>query len=426
MKIGIIGASGKAGSLIALEAKQRRHEVTAIVRNKAKVEGKGLHVIEKDLFDLTLDDLKGFDVVVDAFGTAFDPESAQAHQTSLKYLTDLMAQLPDVRLMVVGGAASLYTDRSRSHLVFESIPKEWQAVPANMKAAFEELKKSGAKWTYFSPAATFDVNGPRTGKYKLGNDVMIFNSDKESYLSYADYAVAMLDEIEEGNFIGKRFTAVSEKTANKDGYYGTENKKPVFEGISTYRPHLNFELSGKCFHLLMDRTGELLVKFLNDTMIEFTQGGKTCCEPYQCAKGAELAYFVNFEIKGSKPRNNVTLIIDLQTNLVTVVNTYTGFNERYPTMCDSDYDFGAIDLPDCEPPRKRHGYTADLVGKRIHWHYSPDFSIVHCYYHPNYVRATFDPKMIDRLPPSTPENEEAWKDNPYDEKAVYVKIREGL
>jgi putative NADH-flavin reductase len=426
MKIGIIGASGKAGSIIALEAKQRRHEVTAIVRDKTKVDGKGYAVLEKDLFDLTVEDLKGFDAVVDAFGTAFDPASAQAHQTSLKYLTDIMEKLPEVRLLVVGGAASLYTDRTRKQLVLDTIPAEWQAVPGNMKAAFEELQKSRAKWTYFSPAATFDPKGPRTGKYKLGSNILLHNSDQESYLSYADYAVAMLDEIEDGTHIRERITAVSEKTPNKDGYYGIENKKPVFEGISTYRPHLNHELTGRCFRMIMDRTGDQMVTFQTDTVLEYTCGGRTSREPYQCAKGAELAYFVNFEIKGAVPRDNVTLIIDLQTNLVTVVNTYTGYNDRYHTMCDSDYDFGAIDLPDRELPKKRHGYTTDLVGKRIQWHYGPEFAIIHCYYHPNYVRATFDPSMIDRLPPAPPEDEEAWKKNPYDEKAVYVKIRDGL
>ena len=127
----------------------RRHDVTAIVRNAASVQGKGYDVLEKDLFDLTAEDLKGFDAVVDAFGTAFDEESAKAHQTSLKHLSDIMETLPDVRLLVVGGAASLYTERVRGDLVFDSIPDEWKAVPSNMKEAFEELKKSNCKMDVF-------------------------------------------------------------------------------------------------------------------------------------------------------------------------------------------------------------------------------------------------------------------------------------
>ena len=204
MKIGIIGASGKAGSRIAEEALYRRHEVTAIVRDRSKITNPALAVLERNLFDLTAEDLKDFDAVVDAFGTAFDPESAKGHQTSMKHLISVMEQLPEVRFLVVGGAASLYTDRSHRKLVLEGIPEQWQAVPANMKAAFETLQTSAVNWTYFSPAATFDPNGPRTGKYRLGGNEVTVNSEGESYLSYADFAAAMLDEIEDGNHIRKR------------------------------------------------------------------------------------------------------------------------------------------------------------------------------------------------------------------------------
>jgi len=427
MKIGVIGATGKAGGKIAHEAKLRRHEVTAIVRSRAKVTDRDYKVLEKDLFDLTADDLKDFDAVVDAFGTAFDPESAKQHQTSLAHLSAIMAQIPQVRLLVVGGAASLYTDRTHQHLALEGIPADWQAVPANMKAAFEALKNSGANWTYFSPAANFDPKGPRTGKYRTGKDELAKNSDGESYLSYADYAVAMLDEIEDGQFIGRRFTAASEKEPNKDGYYGTEARKPAFEGISQYRPPLNYELAGRSFHLVMDNSADITVRFLTGDRLELERNGQRYTEHYDCAKGADLAYFVNLEITNSKPRNNVTLILDLMTRLVTVVDTYAGYKDGIPMLCDHVYDFGAIDMPGLPQPEKRHGYTTDLIGKRIQWHYSPDFSIIHVYYHPNYVRAAFSPEALARMaPPPTTNPDEGWGRYPYDEKAVYVKIREGL
>lgn len=427
MKIGVIGAAGKAGSRIVREALLRRHEVTAIVRDRSRLTETDACVLEKDLFDLTADDLRGFDAVVDAFGTAFDPESARLHQSSLKHLSGLMEQLPEVRLMVVGGAASLYTDRTRRHLVLENIPAEWQAVPANMKAAFDELQKSGVNWTYFSPAMTFDPEGPRTGKYRTGRNELTFNSDGESYLSYADYAVAMLDEIEEGKFIRKRFTAASEKNPDKDGYYGTELKKPEFEGLSQYRPHPNYELAGRSFRLVMDNSGEVTVRFLTGSRLELERKDGKYVEQYDCAKGADLAYFVNLEITGSKPRNNVTLILDLMTRLVTIVDTYSNYREGLPMLVDHVYDFGAIDLPGYTLPMKRHGYTTDLVGKRIQWHYSPEFSIIHVYYHPNYIRATFSPEALARMAlPAPGSNADGWAVYPYDEKAVYVKIRDGL
>ena len=71
--------------------------MTAIVRDRSKITNPALKVLERDLFALTAEDLKGFDAVVDAFGTAFDPESAKAHQTSMKHLISVMEQLPEVR-----------------------------------------------------------------------------------------------------------------------------------------------------------------------------------------------------------------------------------------------------------------------------------------------------------------------------------------
>ncbi len=431
MKIGIIGASGKAGSLIAAEAKLRGHEVTAIVRDKKKVAGKSYAVLEKDLYDLTSDDLQGFDAVVDAFGTPFDGKSETGHQTSLAHLTAIFVKLTDVRLLVVGGAGSLYADPHKKSQVIATIPEAWQAVPSNMKKAFEALQNSSVNWTYFSPASLFDPQGARTGRYTLGSDFVITNSQNESYISYADYAVAMVDEIENGFHIKRRFTAVSDKqetaAADKSAYYGTEKKKPVFEGVSRYRAPLNYELSGKRFSIVMDRSKDVQVNFISGKLLEWKEGdGPITQEHYECAKAEELAYFVNFELKGVKPRTNITLILDLETRLVTVVRTYTRYSERYPTLVDSDFEFGAIDMPGFPLPKKRHGYTTDLVGKRIHWHYSPEFSIVHVYYHTNYVRATFTPEALMLLKPSTPEQREGWALNPYDEKATYIKVRDGL
>ena len=426
MKIAVIGASGKAGSRIVREALLRRHEVTAIVRNVSRLEDSGIPRIEKNLFDLTTDDLRPFDAVIDAFGTAFDPESARAHQTAMAHMIEIMTPIPQVRLLVVGGAGSLYTSRGSRRLAMEDIPEQWRAVPANMAAAFEALKASNVNWTYFSPAFTFDPDGPRTGKYISGDNELTSNSEGESYLSYADYAVAMLDEAEDGQYIRKRFTAASEKTPHKDGYWGTELKAPKFEGISNYRPHLNYELTGQTFRLVMDTTDDITVQFLTRNRLEYRRGDRIWEENYECAKGAEMAYFVNFELTGVTPRTNITLFLDTMTRLVTVVTTWTGLKPQYPTLCDDKFEFGAIDTGDLPLPKKRHRYTMDLVGKRIHWHYGPDFSIIHVYYHTNFCRGTFTPERLAKMPPPTPESRAAWKENPYDEKATYVKMREGL
>jgi putative NADH-flavin reductase len=209
MKIGVISATGKAGALIAQEAYERGMDVTAIVRDKSKVNTDKFAVLEKDLFDLSPNDVEDFDAVVCAFGAP--PDKAEMIQTAFAHLINVFEQVPSVRILFVGGAASLYTDVDKQHLLMETIPPEWAPIPYNTLLAFNEIKKSKAKWTFFSPAGFFDANGPRSGRYTLGTDFVILNKAGESYLSYADYAIAMVDEIENARFISQRFTAVSDK-----------------------------------------------------------------------------------------------------------------------------------------------------------------------------------------------------------------------
>ena len=208
MKIAVIGASGKAGRLIAEEAYIRGHEVTAVVRNPDKVDTDKYGLIVKDLFDLQVEDLEDFDIVVSAYGAPIGKEDK--YVTSMQKFISIMESLPEVRFFVVGGAGSLYTDDTKTKLAYTLIPEQFAAVPIAMLKAFEELKKSKVNWTFQSPAFTFDANGPRTGKYTLGTDFLINNRQGKSYISYADFAVAMVDEMERGKFIGKRFTAVSD------------------------------------------------------------------------------------------------------------------------------------------------------------------------------------------------------------------------
>ena len=106
MKIAVVAANGKAGQLIVEEALNRGHDVTAVVRSSNK--SKAQKVIEKDLFDLTKEDLAGFDVVVDAFG-AWTEDQLHLHSDSQKHLADLLSGT-DTRLMIVGGAGSLYVN----------------------------------------------------------------------------------------------------------------------------------------------------------------------------------------------------------------------------------------------------------------------------------------------------------------------------
>ncbi|OOM74702.1 hypothetical protein CLPUN_37200 [Clostridium puniceum] len=211
MKIGIIGANGKAGSLILKEAVERGHEVTAIVRNATKVENQNVKIIEKDIFELKADDIKAFDVVVNAFGAP--PEKSNLHIEAGKALFEEFKVAINTRLLYVGGAASLYVDEAKTVKLLETpdFPEAYKPTASAMLKNFENLEKTiGIQWTYLCPAGFFDPNGKRTGSYKTRKDILVLNSKGESYISYADYAIAMLDEIENPKYENAKVSVVGE------------------------------------------------------------------------------------------------------------------------------------------------------------------------------------------------------------------------
>lgn len=437
MKVGIIGATGKAGRLIAKEAYERGHQVTAIVIDPEHLDNQNYTILNKNVFDLTVDDVKDFDVVINCFGV-FDPAKLIQHQTSMKALIYIFEQLPNVRFMMIGGAASLYTDETKTKLVLETIPDDWAGVPKNMKAAFEELKQSKVNWTYFSPAGTFDPDGARTGKYVIGdNDVAILNEDGESYISYADYAVAMVDEMENKKYTGgKRITAVSRRSSKPEEAASPAvsrgnrltGKEPSFEGLSQWLGAFCYELAGKAFHLVMDNGYEYLLRFTDGTTLMWAEKGKDfVSEHYECVKGEETVYFVNVEMSHTDLRTGISLILDTETNLVTMAIVKQGTNPKFPTLITQEFVFGAIKMDGEDLPFKRHGYTSDLVGTRIHWAYHSDFALTHVYYDPNFIRATnFEVPGMSDAPPPSPEVLAQMRENPYDEPCAYIKIRNGL
>ncbi|ACZ07105.1 short chain dehydrogenase [Sebaldella termitidis] len=211
MKIAVIGANGKAGSLIVKEALERGHEVTAVVRDSSKVNNTQVKILEKDLFDLTYDDLKENDAVIDAFAVWAEDQLYQ-HKTSLAHLSDILAEKP-VRLLVVGGAGSLYVDPEHKLRLMDTpdFPDMFKPLASNMGEAFDALRtRKDVNWTYLSPSADFSAEGVRTGKYKAGGEELMTNSKGLSTISYADYAIAMLDEAELPKHLQERFTVVSE------------------------------------------------------------------------------------------------------------------------------------------------------------------------------------------------------------------------
>ncbi len=209
MKIAVVAANGRVAQKVIVEALNRGFDVTAFARSENKTAAS--QFVQKDLFDLTAEDLKGFDAVVDAFG-AWTDDMLPRHSTSLKHLCDILSG-SDTRLLVVGGAGSLYVNPEHTAQVSDGpdFPEIFKPLAAAMAKALAELReRKDVKWTYISPAGDFQADGERSGKYILGGEELTLNSRNESIISYADYAIAMVDEIEKGNHIQQRISVVRE------------------------------------------------------------------------------------------------------------------------------------------------------------------------------------------------------------------------
>ena len=138
MKIAVVCANGKAGSLIVREAVERGLDVTAVVRSENQSATQ--QVIQKDLFHLKASDLTGFDVVIDAFGT-WTLETLPQHSTSLNHLCNILSG-QDTRLLVVGGAGSLYVNPEHTAQVMDGVdfPAEFKPLASHMGKSSDQKR----------------------------------------------------------------------------------------------------------------------------------------------------------------------------------------------------------------------------------------------------------------------------------------------
>ena len=205
MKIAVVAANGREGQLIVKEAMERGHDVTAIVRGENK--SVATNVVVKDALDLIAADLAGVDVVVNAVG-AWTEETLPAIPNTAKHLADVLAGT-DVRLIVVGGAGSLFVNAEHTMALEDTpdFPDAYKPVSAAHGLALKSLRKSNSvKWTYISPAADFQADGERIGSYEIAGEEFTVNAAGESFISYADYAIAVVDEAEQASHVGERFS----------------------------------------------------------------------------------------------------------------------------------------------------------------------------------------------------------------------------
>ena len=208
MKIAVIGSNGRVASLVAEEALKRGYSVTGIARNENKSQLTSF--IQKDALALTKEDLSNFDVVVDAVG-GWSKETIPNITNAMKHLANILAGM-NVRLIVVGGAGSLFVNEERTMTVDmgPSFPEDWKPLSKAHGEGLAALRESkDLNWTYISPACNFVADGEKTGQYKLGGENLVLSDKGESEISYADYAIALVDVIESGDHNKERISVVS-------------------------------------------------------------------------------------------------------------------------------------------------------------------------------------------------------------------------
>lgn len=199
-KIAIIGATGRAGSQLLEEALRRGHSVIAIARHASKI-GHREHVVTKDVdvndAQALQEAVAGSDVVLSA-----------AHFSTLpvEAIIEPVKKAGVKRLLFVGGAGSLLLPDGTKVIDSEGFPDEYKPEATAGGQYLETLRKEqDLDWTFLSPSAEF-VEGERTGKFRLGKDHLLIGADGKSWITFADFAIALLDEVEHPAHSRQRFT----------------------------------------------------------------------------------------------------------------------------------------------------------------------------------------------------------------------------
>lgn len=213
MKIAIIGATGFVGENIVKEAVSRGLDVTAMARNIDKLNIDNVKKNTVDVYDkeALAETLKGFDVVLSAFNSGWtNPNIYDDFMKGSRNIQDAVKIAGVKRLIVVGGAGSLYVDEKTQLIDTDEFPEEFKLGASGARDYLNELKsEKDLDWVFFSPAIEMNptIKTGRTGKYRLGKDQPVFNENNQSILSVEDLAVVLLDELENPKHHQERFTA---------------------------------------------------------------------------------------------------------------------------------------------------------------------------------------------------------------------------
>jgi len=209
MKVAIIGASGFIGSYVRDEALARGHQLTAIVRRPEKitVQDPRLHVVKADILKDKVDELvKGHDAVISAYSAGRGRlDIYNEHIRGAKAIISGVKKSGIKRLLVVGGAATLEVAPGVQLIDTMSPEQVTDGMLATRETLYMLKKEKELEWTFLSPAASI-APGERTGHYRIGKDQLVKNKEGDSKISTQDYAIAMLDELENPQHIRERFT----------------------------------------------------------------------------------------------------------------------------------------------------------------------------------------------------------------------------
>jgi uncharacterized protein len=200
MKVAVLGASGRAGSEITRELAARGHSVTAIARKPEAIpQADGVRAVAGDASDpaALADLIRGSDAVI----------SALHFDVSADTLLSALRQAGVGRLLVTGGAASLEVAPGTRLIDTPDFPEAWKEIAMGGIRFLDALRDETAiDWTFFSPAALI-FEGPRLGTFRTGGDQLVIDAAGDSKISFADYAIAMVDELEQHRHSRARFTA---------------------------------------------------------------------------------------------------------------------------------------------------------------------------------------------------------------------------
>lgn len=203
LKIALFGATGMIGSRIASEAVRRGHQVTALGRNPARVPAgvANLQAAQADLLDAASVGaaVRGHDVVASAYAPPQDDPGVVSKATHA--LVEGVRAAGLKRLVAVGGAGTLEVAPGKQLVDADGFPDAYKAIALAHRDAFDYYRGvTNLDWTVFAPAALI-APGERTGQFRTGANTLIADADGNSRISAEDYAIAFVDELEQGRFI---------------------------------------------------------------------------------------------------------------------------------------------------------------------------------------------------------------------------------